>query len=154
MEKEMASHSSILAWRIPWTEEPGGLQSMESQGQVGLSDLIHNSRSCLRCADKCRRHGSSKMPEKGAGLSPRRGDTDAAAVCHCRQQKAQRAGSSGWTVDLSEPFFHKRLLLGPMGSTGLTSPWPAREWLFRGLASAHPGPGPLLLSALPRLSGC
>ena len=31
LEKEMAIHSSILAWRIPWTEEPGGLQSMESQ---------------------------------------------------------------------------------------------------------------------------
>ena len=30
-EKEMATHSSILAWDIPWTEEPGGLQSMESQ---------------------------------------------------------------------------------------------------------------------------
>ena len=30
-EKEMAIHSSILAWRIPWTVEPGGLQSMESQ---------------------------------------------------------------------------------------------------------------------------
>ena len=30
-EKEMATHSSILAWRIPWTERPGGLQSMESQ---------------------------------------------------------------------------------------------------------------------------
>ena len=29
-EKGMATHSSILAWRIPWTEEPGGLQSMES----------------------------------------------------------------------------------------------------------------------------
>ena len=27
----MATHSSILAWRIPWTEEPGGLKSMESQ---------------------------------------------------------------------------------------------------------------------------
>ena len=31
LEKEMASHSSILAYRIPWTEEPGGLQSMELQ---------------------------------------------------------------------------------------------------------------------------
>ena len=30
LEKEMAIHSSTLAWRIPWTEEPGGLQSMES----------------------------------------------------------------------------------------------------------------------------
>ena len=28
MKKGMATHSSILAWRIPWTEEPGGLQSM------------------------------------------------------------------------------------------------------------------------------
>ena len=30
LEKEMATHSSILAWRIPWTEEPDGLQSRES----------------------------------------------------------------------------------------------------------------------------
>ena len=28
LEKEMATHSSVLAWRTPWTEEPGGLQSM------------------------------------------------------------------------------------------------------------------------------
>ena len=32
LEKEMATHSSILAWTIPWTEEPGRLQSMGSQG--------------------------------------------------------------------------------------------------------------------------
>ena len=31
LEKRMATHFSILAWRIPWTEEPGGLQSMGSQ---------------------------------------------------------------------------------------------------------------------------
>ena len=31
LEKEMATHSSILAWKIPWTEQPGGLQSMGSQ---------------------------------------------------------------------------------------------------------------------------
>ena len=31
LEQEMAPHSSILAWRIPWTEEPGGLQSMGLQ---------------------------------------------------------------------------------------------------------------------------
>ena len=30
LEKEMATHSSLLAWKIPWTEEPGGLQSMGS----------------------------------------------------------------------------------------------------------------------------
>ena len=31
LEKEMATHSSTLAWKMPWTEEPGGLQSMGSQ---------------------------------------------------------------------------------------------------------------------------
>ena len=31
LEKEMATYSSILAWKIPWTEKPGGLQSMGSQ---------------------------------------------------------------------------------------------------------------------------
>ena len=36
LEKEMATHSSILAWEIPWTEKPGGLQSM------GLQRARHN----------------------------------------------------------------------------------------------------------------
>ena len=31
LEKEVVTHSSILAWEIPWTEEPGGIQSIESQ---------------------------------------------------------------------------------------------------------------------------
>ena len=34
LEKGMATHSSILAWRIPWTEEPGGLQSMGLQSNT------------------------------------------------------------------------------------------------------------------------
>ena len=38
LEKGIATHSSILAWRIPWTEEPGGLQSMGSQ-RIG-HDLV------------------------------------------------------------------------------------------------------------------
>ena len=37
LEKEMASHFSILAWKIPWTEEPIGLQSMGSQ-RVGITE--------------------------------------------------------------------------------------------------------------------
>ena len=36
LEKEMATHSSILAWRTPWTEEPGGLQC------IGLPEVGHN----------------------------------------------------------------------------------------------------------------
>ena len=41
LEKEMATHSRILAWRIPWTEEPCGLQSMGSQ-RIGR-DLVTNT---------------------------------------------------------------------------------------------------------------
>ena len=38
LEKGMATHSNILAWRIPWTEEPGGLQSVGSQSRTWLSN--------------------------------------------------------------------------------------------------------------------
>ena len=46
LEKETATHSSILAWKIPWTEEPGGLQSM------GLQRVEHDrvtSLTSLKC---------------------------------------------------------------------------------------------------------
>ena len=39
-EKEMATHSSILAWEIPWTEEPGGLQPMGSQRVIFIILII------------------------------------------------------------------------------------------------------------------
>ena len=38
LEKEMATHSSTLAWKIPWMEEPGGLQFMGLQSRPQLSD--------------------------------------------------------------------------------------------------------------------
>ena len=40
LEKGMATHSSILAWKIPWAEEPGRLKSMGLQSPTGLSDFI------------------------------------------------------------------------------------------------------------------
>ena len=39
LEKSMAAHSSSLAWKIPWTEEPGRLQFMELQSQTRLRDF-------------------------------------------------------------------------------------------------------------------
>ena len=45
LEKEMATHSSTLAWKIPWTEEPGRLQSMGSQRVRHDSDFTHSSSS-------------------------------------------------------------------------------------------------------------
>ena len=41
LEKEMATHSSILAWRIPWTEEPGGLQSTGRQ-ESDTTERLHS----------------------------------------------------------------------------------------------------------------
>ena len=40
LEKGMAIHSSILAWRIPWAEEPGRLQAMRSQSRTQMSTAI------------------------------------------------------------------------------------------------------------------
>ena len=49
LEKEMATHFSILAWKIPWTEEPGELQSMGSQKVRHNSHTQHiHTHNCMR----------------------------------------------------------------------------------------------------------
>ena len=77
----MATHSSILAWKIPWTEEPGGVQSMRSQkSQTGLNDypltyllekgsVVSNWQSILPAAERMYAlvlerdlHGTSLQP--------------------------------------------------------------------------------------------
>ena len=70
--KEMAAHSSILAWRIPWTVEPGGLQSMGSQ-RVG-HDLVTEQKQTNK------QQSSTKLPrmhseEKTASLIKGAGKT-------------------------------------------------------------------------------
>ena len=54
MEKEMATYSSILAWRIPWTEEPGGLWSMGSQ-RVVLDLVTKQLQTVTEDEAKCRK---------------------------------------------------------------------------------------------------
>ena len=50
LEEGKATHSSILVWRIPWTEEPGGLQSVGShRAGHGLSALAHTHIVALQC---------------------------------------------------------------------------------------------------------
>ena len=44
LEKEMATHSRVLAWKIPWAEEPSKLQSMGSHGQTWLSTHTHTKK--------------------------------------------------------------------------------------------------------------
>ena len=53
LEEEMATHSSILAWKTLWTEEPGGLQSMESQ-ESDTTEQAHIDEIALqRCVSFC-----------------------------------------------------------------------------------------------------
>ena len=46
LEKEMATHSSILAWKTPWIEEPGGLQPMSSQ-RIGHNSVTNTTRGIM-----------------------------------------------------------------------------------------------------------
>ena len=58
LEKEMATHSSVLAWKIPWTEKPGRLQSMGSQSRTQLSDFAFTFHF----------HGSFRQGDKNAAF--------------------------------------------------------------------------------------
>ena len=57
LEEGRATHPSILAWRTPWTEEPGGLQSLGSHSQIQMKQLsTRESNHLLICGPLCIRH--------------------------------------------------------------------------------------------------
>ena len=64
LEKEMATHSSVLAWRIPGTGEPGGLLSMESHSRTRLKQLSSSSSSSCLLGLTC-----SVMLGRGKGIA-------------------------------------------------------------------------------------
>ena len=51
LEKEMATHSNILAWRIPWTEEPGGLQVRGVTKESDRTEATEHTHTCYRAGD-------------------------------------------------------------------------------------------------------
>ena len=61
LEKEMATHPSILAWEIPWTEDPGGLQSMESKESGMTLQLSQNQDKINSRLDTAEKRVNSKM---------------------------------------------------------------------------------------------
>ena len=67
LEKEIATHFSILAWRIPWTEEPGGLHSPWGRQKVGHDCFtnththIHTHRVSFQHIIACREEGTSNI---------------------------------------------------------------------------------------------
>ena len=94
LEKEMATYSSILAWKIPWTEEPGGLLSMGSL-RVGRDwatslSLSHASKVKLKILQaKLQQYMNHKLPDVQAGFRKGRGTRDQIANIHCSIEKAR-----------------------------------------------------------------
>ena len=79
LEKEMATRSSILAWKIPWTEEPGGLQSMGSQ-RVDTAERLHFHfrrayTSCVSSPSLPPTHPSSSEHTRVPGTATAAGNT-------------------------------------------------------------------------------
>ena len=66
LEKEMATHSSVLAWRIPWTEEPGGLQSIESKTDTTEATQHAHTHTLLQSPST--QHGDSLQDTSGSGV--------------------------------------------------------------------------------------
>ena len=62
LEEGMAAHSSIFAWEVPWTEEPGGLQSMGSQSRTRRTRLTHTHTHAHTCALKHSPESDSLQP--------------------------------------------------------------------------------------------
>ena len=78
LEKEMATHSSILAWRIPWTEEPGGIQSMGFYPEDDLQKRDYQARAqmlCLRGLTASRQGKPPRLPQRGITQRHRKAQT-------------------------------------------------------------------------------
>ena len=106
LEKEMATHSSILAWRIPWTEEPGGLQSMGSQ-RVGHNwatslSLSHTSKVMLKILQaRLQQYMNHELPDVQAGFRKGRGTSDLIANFHWIIEKAKDLQKTSTSASLT-----------------------------------------------------
>ena len=89
LEKEMATHSSILAWRIPWTEEPGELQSMGSQRvrhDWAANTPLRKQELCPQMAFGLQLHHQHFLGLQGACLTA---DFGLASLYNCMSQFLQ-----------------------------------------------------------------
>ena len=106
----MATHSSILAWRIPWTEEPGEVQSMGSQESDMTEQLNHHHRDLFGLPRWC----SSKDP-----------------VCQCRRHRRGRFDPWAGKISIKKawqptPVFLPGKFYGQRSLAGY-SPWGSKE---------------------------
>ena len=94
LEKEMATHSSILAWKIPWTEGPGGWQSVGLKSWTWLSDQAHTCRVTLK---------DSGLPAQGTWC-PKRGIWRPTEMC------ARTSSRDHWGRDWGDASSSQRTL--------------------------------------------
>ena len=108
LEKEMATQSNILAWRIPWTEEPGGLQSTGSQ-TVGHDwatslSLSHTSKVMLKILQaRLQQYVNHELSDVQAGFRKGRGARDQIASIHWIIQKQESSRKTSISVLLTMP---------------------------------------------------
>ena len=95
LEKGMVTHSSILAWRIPWTEEPGGPQSMGSQSRTRLSDFHFHRMSKV----------AWNKPERKASLLGKRKRKKAGS----QEKQRRNMISISFSLGSFSPFLHSFL---------------------------------------------
>ena len=106
LEKGMANHSSIFAWRIPWTEEPGGLQSMGSQR------VRHNWATSIFFQFLFFKPPSSKQPKPNH-----------AGFCPASTLLPPLHGSTSGNIWLFSPFPPLRLPLNPLQTAFQSQPY-------------------------------
>ena len=88
-EEEVATHSSVLAWRIPWTEEPGGLHSTGRQSQTDGAHT-HKHERCVGVAPRCGvEHLQQSLSAEPAGTQQE--DNPDASAPSCSKSKKPRA---------------------------------------------------------------
>ena len=127
LEKEMATHSSVLAWRIPGTGEPGGLPSVGSQSQTRLKRLSSSGMCALNSCMHCALYKNTRFK----GVPFRSWSRGKDFACQCRRHK--RHGFDPWVGKI--PWRRKLqptlvFLLGKShGQRSLVgySPWACKE---------------------------
>ena len=148
----MAPHSSTLAWKIPWTEEPGGLQSVGSLSQTRLSDFTFFSLSCtgeengnpIQCSCLGNPMDSGAWQATGHGVSKRRTQLSSSrSFLTVSFYVLPPRGSCHPPDGLQMVERKKKTILGRISQT--LEGCPLRQIYFHCSTSEHTNPPPLVI---------
>ena len=125
LEKKMETHSSILAWRIPWTEEPGRLQSTRSQQSDTTERRNHSHHLLTHGCRGCGHIPPSVMASRNDGHQAIRRQTSVASlqVSKWRWQSAQMLGTSLWNSPCEASVSCPRHLMMPLFLAEVSFMW-------------------------------